>query len=77
MGVPTHVNLVSCVQVFPKMAINYSTYEYCKKQSRELFPELHNETLRQLLCGSASGLAANGATFPLEVRSARLVVEHM
>lgn len=66
-------NLASVIHRFPYSAINFSTYEYCRKFTVEKIG--FNETpMVRLFCGAIAGGIACFACYPLDLLRTRLTV---
>ncbi len=65
-------NGTNCIRVFPQTAINYGVFKFCKQ---EIFNDIKNDKLKNLMAGSMSGSISITCTYPLETIRSRLTLQ--
>ena len=65
-------NFANCLRVFPQFAINYGTYNKCK---RDIFYYIQDDKIKNFISGGIAGIVAMTAVYPLETIRTRLALQ--
>lgn len=69
-------NGAQMLRIFPYAAMQFTSYEFYKNLNRRMFrPEVAEQIVNNLVCGSLAGITAVTFTYPLDVIRSRLAFQ--